>query len=55
MTEPINESLEAVKFAKDWIISRESKNAVHNENWTQFVQVLAEFGRDYYLHRNDTK
>ena len=55
MVEPINESLEAVKFAKEWITSREPKNAVHDENWSQFVQILAEFGRDYYLSRNDKK
>ena len=55
MTEPINESVQAVKFAKEWIISREPKNAVHDENWSQFVQILAEFGRDYHLSRNDKK
>ena len=55
MTEPINESVQAVKFAKEWIISREPKNAVHDENWSQFVQILAEFGRDYQLSRNDKK
>ena len=48
-------SLEAVKFAKEWITSRQPKNAVHDENWSQFVQILAEFGRDYYLNGNDTK
>ena len=55
MAEPINESAQAVKFAKEWITSREPKNAVHDENWSQFIQVLAEFGRDYYLSRDDTK
>ena len=55
MVEPINESLEAVKFAKEWIAAREPKNAVHDENWSQFIQSLAEFGRDYHLSRNDKK
>ena len=49
------ESVKAVSFVKDWLLSREDRPIEHNEEWEHFVLILAECYRDYKIKNDDEK
>ena len=49
------ESVKAVSFVKDWLLSREDRPIEHNEEWEHFVLILAECCRDYKIKNDDEK